>query len=176
MIDREKLKEEIRNAFGDVEFPRHCGIRAAELIDGWIDDKELLANETKARDFCGHWWDVPEEHISGQSLGFNYLDAEGVEFYLPAFMVLAINKPIYKNLYTLAYELVPTEEIELDGKGLYKYYCLKYSKIIGLKRDITIKFMQYLVVALRECTPDVPGWDGREVEKALSHEFWRASS
>ncbi len=172
MIDREALKLEIHNAFGDVEFPKHCGIRAAILRDNWVNDKDLLAKETKAKDYCGHWWDVPEEHISGQSLAFNYLDAEGVEFYLPAYMTLAINKPVYKNLITLAYELTPSEETGPDDKGLYDHFCKKYSNITGLKREVTIKFMQFLIESLNECTGLIPEWEGQDVEKALSHVYW----
>ena len=172
MIDTEELKKEIIEAFKDVSFPSHCGIHAAEAIDDRVSDPIELRKITKKMDFSGKWWDIPEEHISGNSLGFNYLDSEGVLYYLPAFMLLAIEKPIYKNLHTLAWELSPTVELEPDDKGLYKHFREKFSKITGNKRIVCIKFMHFL----KEKLSTISALDAEDIEKAIKHEYWQKNS
>ena len=168
MIDTEELKKEIKEAFKDVDFPSHCGILAAEAMDDWISDPAILRKLTKEKDFSGKWWNIPEEHISGNSLGFNYLDSAGVLYYLPAFMLLAIEKPIYKNLSTLVYELSPTVELEPDDEGLYLHFCDKFSKITGSKRNVCIKFMYFLQEKLSTVSP----LDAEDVKKTIKHEYW----
>lgn len=86
MFKAERLKLGIEKAFNEVEFPEHRGIKAAEAMDDWVSDEDRLREITRRQDFHGPWQKVPIEHIRGNSLGFNYLDAKGVVYYLPAFL------------------------------------------------------------------------------------------
>ena len=167
MINTDSIKKEIKSAFKDATFPTHLGIRAAEVIDDWVSDPEVLKEITKKEDFKGNWWDIPEEHISGNGLGFNYLDSEGIEYYLPAFMTLAIEKPIYKNLNTLLYALDPGyNDDEVD---LYKHYCDRFSRVKGKRKEVTFKFLHYL----REQLEIISIYDLEHINKVIAHDYWQ---
>ena len=162
-----QLREKIISAFSDVTFPKHLGIHAAEAMDDWVSDPEKLKGITAEKDFSGHWLDIPESHISGNSLGFNYLDSKSIEYYLPAFMVLAIDKPIYKNLYTLGYYLCPD-----DNPELYGYFQDRLSRITGIKKEVCVEFMKYLKVIIKDHSSE----EADSIEKAINHRFWQTSS
>ena len=167
MVDNADLIKEIREAYIDAKFPDHCGIMAAQHMDDWVSDSAELRKLTLELDFNGSWWDVPEDHITGNSLGFNYLDSKGVVFYLPAFMTLALKKPIYSNLSTLIFYLNPPDK---SDKELYGYFLNNFSLIIGDKKAACMSFLR----ALKSLAEELPDGtiDIRNIENAMSHEFW----
>ena len=89
----EQLLSEIRRAFEDAAFPSHCGLHAACARDDWIHDEEQLRSITLRDDFVGDWWDVPDEHLLDCMMALSYLDREGMEFYLPAYMTAVVESP-----------------------------------------------------------------------------------
>lgn len=170
-VNREELISEIRDAFEDVEFPYHMGLIAAEEVDNWVNDKDILRKLTEQRDFHGPWWEIPESHLTRGSLGLNYLDSTGMAFYLPAFMTLALRKPELKNISPLVFELNPVyEENESD---LFELFCDKLSKIQGKRKEVCVKFLYYMKeVLLLQGYPQI--YDVQDINMALQHDFWRS--
>ena len=159
------LKEHIRSAFLDARFPEHCGVNAARARDEWVSDKRVLRRLTRKNDYRGPWWNVPDEHLNN-SLGFNYLDPRGFEFYLPALMTLAINKPSYGVLSILAWELNPAKHD--DDAEIYKHFKWRLSRIRGAKREACVSFLSYLSCLLQQFSAE----DATGIAKAIEHPFW----
>lgn len=160
-----KLKENIHSAFTNLRFPEHCGINAARARDEWISDARVLKRLTRKADYRGYWWDVPEEHLKN-SLGFNYLDPKGIEFYLPALMTLAIDKPSYPILSILAWELNPKNHDE--DADIYKHFQWRFSKIKHAKKEACLDFLIYLSNSIQQFSPE----DAAAIKKAHEHPFW----
>ncbi len=168
--DRQKLIKEIRQSFEDAEFPYHMGLIAAEAVDDWICDKKVLQELTQKHDFQGAWWDIPESHLTRGSLGLNYLDSTGMAFYLPAFMTLSLEKPEYKYVSPLVFELNPVHEGDEDD--LYSLFCDKFSKIKGKRKEVCIKFLKYMKeVLLMSGHHHIS--DIEDIDVTLKHEFWK---
>lgn len=66
---------QMSEAFDDAEFPDHLGLKAAGLIDRWIEDPRVLREATDLYDKRWHWSDVPSQHLLEGSLGASYLDS-----------------------------------------------------------------------------------------------------
>ncbi|MES2820226.1 MAG: DUF6714 family protein [Pseudomonadota bacterium] len=163
------LKALIRNAFCNIRFPEHCGINAANARDRWVSDARVLRRLTRKYDYRGPWWKVPDEHLEN-SLGFNYLDPKGVEFYLPALMILAIDQPSYGTLTFLGWELNPARHE--DEINTYNYFKWRLSRIQGAKKEACLAFLNYLAGALRVFSTE----EATAVQQALEHPFWRKAS
>ena len=59
--------------------------------DNWVSDPDVLAKITADQDLKGEWWQIPDKELQECLLGSAYLDASGIEFYLPAYLTLALN-------------------------------------------------------------------------------------
>lgn len=164
----QKLLKEIRLVFDSVEFPSHLGIKAAELVDRWVSDSEVLKKATLDNDYHGPWYKVPEEHISGNGLGFNYLDPKGVIFYLPAFMTLAIKKPTYKNLTCIANAMSPPNLDEEKGELLFNHFSNRFALLNEDQKNICVKFLYCIKENLRTFSK----YDLEDLEETISHKYW----
>ena len=167
MKHKQEIMDEIMEAFGDVPFPDHCGIHAAIAMDDWIDDPEVLAKITREQDVKGKWWEIPESEFEFISLALCYFDAKATEFYLPAFMMIAVKNPSYRNNKNLLIWLEPCR-----NKGdydLYAHFKEKFSRISGKKKQSCITVLKYI----RENLDPIDILTSQEdVDAILSHEFW----
>ena len=59
--------------------------------DNWVSDPDVLAKITADQDLKGEWWQIPDKELQECFLGYAHLDASGIEFYLPAYLTLALN-------------------------------------------------------------------------------------
>ncbi len=163
----EQIKSQIRSAFGNVEFPNHCGWNAAIAKDSWVSDPDELLRITNIKDVKGSWWEVPFGSLANCSMAQCYLDARGVEFYLPAFMTGVIDNPIRKNYSSLISWLTPRENDE--ECNLYDYFCEKFALIDLPRKRVCIRVLKYIEENLEPTDP----FSQEEIENILSHEFWR---
>jgi hypothetical protein len=114
---REEVIADIRNAFKGVHRNTGHTIEEAELMDGGKETAGQLA-EARARAKDREWSEVPPHVIETHFTGLSFLDADGLRYYLPAFMIWSLQNllsdsptvdfTIYKLLYD--YREVFTQE------------------------------------------------------------------
>ena len=167
MLEKEAIKKQIKDAFGDVPFPSHCGIKAAIAMDDWISDPDILREITAKKDVKGKWWEIPYEEFKYCSLAFCYLDAKGTEFYLPAYMTIVLDCMQRKDYNTLISWLKP--DIDEEDSELLEYFCEQFANIgIDRKKSCVnvLKYIQNHADKADYCSK-------QEIDAILSHEFWK---
>ena len=161
------LIKEIRIAFNDVPFPEHCGWQAAIAMDDWIDNPITLKQITQEKDIHAKWWDIPASELKECYMAQCYLDAKGVDFYLPAYLVSVLkdkNKSRYRALLSW---LLP--ESKYEDYELYLYFLERFSKLNNEKKEVCLKTILYM----KEYLIDEFDYDIKEdIESILHHEFW----
>ncbi len=165
------LSEKIKRAFGRIEFPSHCGLHAAVAMDDWISDEITLRNLTLEKDFAGDWWDVPIEHLLNCMTGLSYLDADGIEFYLPAYMVALIDRPeafyiseLFSRDGTLIFSMLPEYD---DDEDFRTYFEEQFAKIVGHKKKVCREFLEFIRL------DEHYSRQAKELSiKALESEYW----
>jgi hypothetical protein len=138
----EQLRQRIRGVFGSVPFPKHCGLRAGMEKDNWVSDPDVLAKITADQDLKGEWWQIPDKELQKCFLGAMYLDASGREFYLPAYLTVALNGRNI-NHYRHAVLLLDVYPEE-DDENMRKHLISRLSKIKGEKKQVCIEFLEYV--------------------------------
>ena len=138
----EQLRQRIRGVFGSVPFPKHCGLRAGMEKDNWVSDPDVLAKITADQDLKGEWWQIPDKELQECFLGYAHLDASGIEFYLPAYLTLALNGRNINHYRSAFYHLrIDPEE---DDEDTRKFTIWRLSKIKGEKKQVCIEFLEYV--------------------------------
>jgi len=165
---KNSLIKEIHQVFGDVPFPDHIGWNAAIAMDDWIEDPVELRKITEQKDIKGKWWDIPQEELSNCSLAQCYLDKYGVEFYLPACLVIVLNDTTYIKYIDLIYWLLPPNKNK--DYGLYTYFLEKFSKIDKPHKNICIKVIQYIKNYSLSTVDRL--FLMQDIETILNHDFW----
>ena len=56
-----------------------------------VSDPDVLAKITADQDLKGEWWQIPDKELQDCFQGYAHLDASGIEFYLPAYLTVALN-------------------------------------------------------------------------------------
>jgi hypothetical protein len=83
-MKRVDLVSIIEDAFKGVTQPKSITLHVAQAHD----DYDYLNNSKhRKNDYIGDWNNVPSEHLAKCRDALSYLDAEGIRFYLPAYMV-----------------------------------------------------------------------------------------
>ena len=62
------LVAKIRFAFGNIDFPYHCGWHAAIAKDDWISDPKDLLRITNTKDKKCKWWELSVDDLQHLSL------------------------------------------------------------------------------------------------------------
>lgn len=145
MQESENLIIRIKEAFQDAEFPSHLGLHAAVAMDIWVQDPLELEKITQEEDYFGDWWDVPDEHLEEcGSLACSYLDAIGIYYYLPAFMVKALRDKKTSSLIPVKACLDPRPY--RDEEELYSHFC-DHFKLFDFKHEqLCMEFIQLIDV------------------------------
>jgi hypothetical protein len=170
-----KLREQIRAAFGTVPFPSHLGLRAAVAADEWVSDPIELARITAEQDVHGEWWEIPREELLRDLIALTYLDAAALEFYLPAYMTLALNELARSSLRPALELLEPPNEVEAsrdgDDRGMLAWRFREVmSRIVGDKHRVAQAFLTFL----RDHLEVETAFEAREkVAAILQHPYWR---
>lgn len=90
---RLELEATIRDAFDGVHLGRGISLRQAEVIDDYgrgVTDAEFEA--LPAREVTHDWAAVPPEELESENIA--HLDAEGLRYYLPAFMLRLLDSDV----------------------------------------------------------------------------------
>ena len=85
-VSRSELESAIKTAFEGVRLGDGISLRHAEAIDDWyegISESEL--QDRMSSEVIDDWTKVPEHELDSENLA--HLDAEGLRYYLPAFML-----------------------------------------------------------------------------------------
>lgn len=143
MNAEEQLIQRIRGVFGSLPFPKHCGLRAGMEVDYWVSDPDVLAKITADQDLKGEWWQIPDKELQDCFLGYAHLDASGIEFYLPAYLTLALNGRNINDYSNAFYWLLNVDPAE-DDEDMRKFLISQLSKIKGEKKQVCIEFLEYV--------------------------------
>ena len=86
---RQEVIDEIRNAFRRVRLGDGVGLYEGGALDDWADDATCRA--ARIRDERELWEAIPKERLVTHHDAICFLDAEGMRFHLPAFMIAELN-------------------------------------------------------------------------------------
>lgn len=170
----EKTIENIRNEFAEVSFPLHCGLHAAVAKDDWVSDEKTLREITSQKDYIGSWWDVPRDHLHQCMTALSYLDAAGIEFYLPAYMTAAIESPELFDIpgkRSSSWLIVITMTPDTEDSTLLEYFLDRFSRIIGSKKQVCREFLEHIA-----CHDDYSEHARELALAALASKFWSTNS
>jgi len=145
-------------------------------MDDWIEDQDTLRRITAEKDYIGEWWNVPKSDLHSCMMALCYLDAHGIEFYLPAYMLAVISEPITfdepkvrSSSWQVVFTLLPPHNQPDSTEDYLEYFYWQLSRIDGNKKKVVRKFLEY--VASREEYDD----HARSIAtEALQHEYWNA--
>jgi len=84
-----QLFREIEIAFDGIELGDGVSLHQALAIDDWASKANIAA--ARAFDTEQRWQDVADEKVKRFFDTLNFMDAEGLRFYLPRFMTYAIH-------------------------------------------------------------------------------------
>ncbi len=167
--EKKSLIKEVHEVFGDIPFPEHCGWNAAMAKDDWIDDPTELKRITDEKDIKGKWWKIPSSELDNMSLAQCYLDSKGVEFYLPACLVIVLNDETKRKYQSLIYWFEPPQKDDKDD--LYPYFLDMFSRINKPQKKVCMRILQYIDTYLVDprvtITKDA-------IDRTLKHEFWKS--
>ena len=147
MTDASTLIKNIRNEFGSIPFPLHCGLHAAVAKDDWIDDEKELRRITESSDHIGEWWDVPLEHLLKCMKALSYLDSAGIEFYLPAYMVAALEHPAEfdkADVFSRSWQIISIFTPANDDPELQAHFYGRFSRIADGKKSVCRNFLKHV--------------------------------
>jgi hypothetical protein len=91
MIDKEELVEEIETAFKDVILGEGIGINEADRMETETRDVMIHKGRNLDRLWWKGWQDIEDKYIASYSSVMSFMDAEGIRWALPAYMIYIIN-------------------------------------------------------------------------------------
>ena len=142
-------------------------------MDDWIEDEAVLREITRTKDVHGEWWDIPVTELCQCMLAQSYLDAHGIEFYLPAYMVAVLQSPEAFDgpRKSSAWQVTDLLDPNTEVPELRDYFLLRFSRIVGGRKDVCRTFLQYMSTSTlyddHAC---------KIAKEALAHEFWAIDS
>jgi hypothetical protein len=179
-VSSEKMKSaksicsDIKIAFAGVPFPSHGSLHAAMAKDDWVDDENTLRDITLRDDFNGEWWDVPRAHLHQCMMALSYLDAQGMAFYLPAYMSAILEEPEEfdrRGVKSSSWQVIHTMLPNNEDRELEKYFLEQFSAFDGAMKRVCVEFLAYVA------TCSAYDEHARQIAKeALAHEFWSIKS
>jgi hypothetical protein len=168
---RQELKAQIKTAFGSVPFPSHQGLRGSMARDDYATDEEAQSITT-GQDIHGEWWQIPQDELRYGTLGLCYLDAEGVLFYLPAYLDMALDDVGKKRLWVL--QLLDTGMGGDDEPGLREHKEGQLSRLNHAQRKVCVHALQFLRLQLTDDPFRQHEHERHYIESILGDSYWRA--
>ncbi len=86
---KEAILQEMHEVFADAPFPKHT-IQQSELLDDYISSGAQWDKVAKEDAQYRHWSKVPAAIVQRCQSALSYMDADGLLFYFPAYMRVAI--------------------------------------------------------------------------------------
>jgi len=94
-LKKEKLIDEIQEAFKNVKLNNGIGIFEADELDACSSEKKLQKAKEKDKSWWNDWKYIGDKHIAYYSSVMCFMDEKGIQWALPAYMIYAINN--YEN-------------------------------------------------------------------------------
>lgn len=140
-MDGQQLIAEIQEAFKDVELKDGIGINEADKIE--VGDRDAFIQ--KGRNLDRMWWkswmDIEDKYIASYSSVMDFMDAEGLRWALPAYMIYIINH--YKEgSFSVDTTIYMLEEGAL-GSDKHDVYTMEQKRVIA-------QFLQYMLTVGEE--------------------------
>lgn len=147
--DRRRVTELIRHAFRDVSLGNGIGLRQGRGLDNYADTKTLAAY--RAEDEKLDWSAIPIKDLNRYNDALSFLDAEGMRFHLPAFLIASLERNGPDVVFYLTFPA--------DGK---------FELLNAEQRQAVREFLIHRLHTLSE--PQL-GFEGPRIESALN-EYW----
>lgn len=112
--DAESVRDQIRKAFAGVRLGLGVGLYEAQAIDNYASSKEDQAR-LREKDEKEDWRNISIESLNECNSSLSFLDAEGMRFHIPAYLIADLNGD-YR--FGLAFSLVNPLGIEAQFKLL----------------------------------------------------------
>lgn len=110
-MDIQTLTKQITEAFADVKLADGISLREAHALD-----KQALPSrrsQARSKDQLESWQTIPDKDLETYASDFSFLDAKGVLYYLPAFMLYSLRdrprSPPSSLVEGIIYALTPVE-------------------------------------------------------------------
>lgn len=161
MMKKQNLIEKIQNAFHGVKRPHEITLHVAEAHDNSDYDHD---SEHRKKDHQGPWQTLPQEHLLFCQNALPHLDAEGMPYYLPAFMCWTVenyNSSKASLIDATIYALGTTTE------KLKSYQDMQFSLFTENQKQACVDFLQYLL----EVDPNGTFVDSQQIRKALERRW-----
>jgi hypothetical protein len=139
-MTRDNLITAIKSAFEHVKLEDGIGIWEAQGIDDYSDLQTIAA--LKEKDEREYWDKVPYQDLVTCSSSLSFLDAKGMLFYLPKFMIFdLLADEIYEKEQNYAPDILFTLGYKLDEA----YQKNRFSLFDRLQKQVIIDFLTYQV-------------------------------
>ena len=139
--------------------------------DDWISDPATLEAITAKEDVHGEWWEIPDDELFDCRMALFYLDAGGINFYLPAYLTLALRNDFIFRSYNGLIPILTSEP--KSGEMGREYFHTRFSKIVGAKKVVCIEFLRLLKLHLESLDQTTFTKSHLErVERLMDEEFW----
>ncbi|PHS34053.1 MAG: hypothetical protein COA92_03185 [Sulfurovum sp.] len=140
-MDTQELIEEIQSAFKDVILKDGIGINEADRME--LQQRDVLIQ--KGRNLDRMWWnswtDIEDKYMASYSSVMDYMDAAGVKWVMPAYMIYIIKH--YKEGSFSVDSTIYTLEAGALGSDKLDLYTLEQKRAIA-------KFLQFMVAVGEE--------------------------
>lgn len=168
-----QLVSKIKNEFLGVPFPIHCGLHAAMAMDDWVEDELVLREITRTKDILANWWEIPPDHLIKCMLALSYLDAAGIEFYLPAYMKAILDEPKLfdePGVRSISWQVLFVMLPDTEDQELKDYFNERFSRIRGSKREVCVEFLEFVAGSA-----EYDDHARKIAKEALNNDFWQRS-
>jgi len=141
-MDKDQLIKEIQTAFKDVRLKDGIGINEADRMEMQQRDVLIQKGRNLDRMWWNSWMDIEDKYMASYSSVMDYMDAAGIKWVLPAYMIYIINHykegsfSVDSTIYTLEAGALGSDKVDL--------YTLEQKRVIA-------KFLQYMVSVGEEC-------------------------
>jgi hypothetical protein len=133
--------DEIALAFKDVPPPADVSLHVAEAHDSWDYDRDA---ELRKQDCATRWEDVPDAHIERCENALAHLNAEGLRFYLPAFMRWTLRNFRSTDRWIPDATIYTLRRNQKDP-GLNRYFNERFSGFDDAQRRACALFLHYFI-------------------------------
>ena len=141
-MDKEQLIAEIETAFKDVSLEDGIGINEADNIETGERDSVINVARNQDRSWWNGWTDIEDKYISSYSSVMDFMDAKGIRWVLPAYMVYIV-KHYKEGSFSIDSTIYILEEGAL-GTDRRDIYTEQQKKVIA-------KFLQFMISVGEEC-------------------------
>lgn len=131
---RATLIQKIQMVFNGVPQPEMRRLFVAEAMDSYTMPAQS--------DFVGRWQDVPDIHLEACPHALAYLDATGIQFYLPAFLCWCLRLPDNRRpmaFHHTLYALDPcTEQQQMHEHFLERFAGMHHQQLAVIAEFVQI--------------------------------------